>query len=1066
MARARDLRGRRRGMGRIGTPAQLLDSRLALRVEPGRISPASRVINGTARYTDPLRSGTPRQLQPKYGLTTNGVGEFAALAYVRAAHTAATVCFRVNDLGSAAADRWVAVGGTAGGIDVVWTSDGFDVIVASDASNYTTYAYNGGALSGFHHVCVTVSGTTVVAYLNGSPVTLVPAATGTGFDGTIPETERVRIGADAADTAANHSNATFDDFRYLNSALTASQIADLAALRPGSTRGVDVGTVPLIHYKFEDPQTSPICRNSGSLGSAGDATITGTIANVRGTVSPVYSFANEVGGNSAWTSDGVADYINTQVTLNGATAFTVWSRVRYLSTSDFDLDGFYSSSTNQAVRIGRGSGNNQLFASYPGANVQPGTALPNGRSHTIALTAASGGSYKAWANGSLVASSSAGTFTVSNTTETYLIGTSDNQSVPTHFSHAEYYEYLIADRVLTDNELLWLKTRGASGTAIDVANDPNILVYYDFAERNPNQVQNLANPNLPGLIVSAGEWTTVPRDESDKTKDVNGKHLQYTGQAPRDMVLSGPCVTLNGINEYIASPIDLTLIGNKTTLSWTVKSEDADASVLSQGGVEGGGWRITMQATRVTVVFKSAGGSDMMVFWISTIRNPVHGEYFTRLTLELDVTAANAATIRGWQDGVELDVTQVTTAGSFVEGTGFGLGAYAIDGTTGGYVDGQFAELQVSQVEQTEESLSSGNLLLPLINWPLCEGAGNKVYDISGNGNHGTITGTPANVWANQQDKTDVLVRHGYSVGTWFNSANDWLVGSGPIGNGSTQLSVGAILAPDLAADGDIASCAVFTTTGRIWRWRVKTTGALQFIVSTDGTSGNSVNYESEAGTVTAGSIHQYDVTFDGSTGTCKFYKDGELVDTVVDVAGTGLHDTTTAFVIANNAAFNAAYGGTMLRFRLEPDAVWDAEDVTAMQSAVTPQEVADISGGIYYSPNADGEWWLNAAQQTSLTVNGAPAQRIIPAGPGLPPISYGPGMLAPGQSLDVYCGEEDAPISQLLAVDLSDGTYAFADGDEGDALFKKGDANGEQIAVINPAATGAELTVLNAWSN
>jgi len=1237
MRRRTKNKNRRRGSSGAGTPAQLLGDQLQLRVEPGRISPAARTVYGVERYTDPLQSGTPRQLLPKYAVTLNGTSEYINAGSIGAnRNRTITAWVKVNSLPGTNARFFSNTSNSPtanSGLDCYVTSTGE---VGLFLDGVATVSSAGVITAGtWYLLSVTVaSDGTVSAAINASEVVAGAVADVTSGNDLLLG----RYGL----SSTSFLNGAFDDIRVYDGVLSQADLLAIAGLSTGSQSGVAVSLVPSRHYRCEDPVTSVTLRNSGSLGSAADATITtAAIATVRGTASPVYSFANSVGGTQAWCSDGVDDYLDTQLTLDGATAFTVWRRARYLSTNAYDLDGFINS-LGSAIQFGRNTGDNEIYFAYTnesgGQVYQPAVTIPDGEIHTLSVSAEVGGNYSAWLNGTELVDTAVGSpFTAISNSETFWIGENSNAGSP-HNSHTEYYEYLIADRVLTDDELTWLETGGQSGTAIDFENDASILLYTDFSQQTATQIVNQANRNLPILKASgsaAGELTMVPRGESDTTTDVdqadysyrtaiylpgdtwaradmgsalipatgdfdisvdfnlhatdsadtfqtllsqfktsstdgrvlwrinkaslyldflivnaspgnaqlqsgnnaitvgkwhtarvarvgnvftmwldgvqvatqtvavtvdttsntfigqgeeqltthdefnglisnidfNGTQylttpnetisgstltnasyvnvvrgkpgtLQHTGIAPRDMPLSSPCVTLNGSTEYLTLPVDLSGASSWKFSAWLKTSDAGNFVILEARDADNDGYLISYSSG---TLFVSSDTTDNGVAISSLVDGSWH-------LLEVEFTGSFSIVTL---DGTIIDTTALSAVASLAR----------TDVVVGRRVDGDVATHftgNVGLIEFTVDGVSS--------NYPLTEGAGDVAHDVSGNGNDGTITGTLANIWTNQTNVpgSGTLVEDGYSVGTWFDGANDYFSRANLLG-GSAKLCVSLWMRVDsLAATRVVIGEYVPTGNQRGFLLVVETDGKVRITVSENGTT--VANASTATSVITAGQLHHVSMTFDA--GTVVYEIDGNTVGTVwSDTARTFVYGSTADFEVGAYDGGSFPFAGTQsqLLVHKDPTVVWDAATKAAIRAAGKTSDVAaivsDLGGAAWYFPDAKTETLQNLP---SLTVNGAPEQWVVPAGTGLPAISYGPGLLPPNCSLDLYCNEDDAPFSQGLAALLTDGDYAYDDGGpEGDSLFRKTDnSNGEELAVIKPAATGAELTILEAWDS
>ena len=1155
-------------------------------VDDDAATPATRTIYGVERYADPVNSGTPRQLLPKHSINFNGVTERAqsdTVPFITATAISASCWIKTTDPD----DRGIFGCYNATGNKRSWllhlAVGGFPRLsLSTDGTFSTSTTYNQTATTAvndgnWHHVAASwdsVTGKTTI-WVDGAeqPADNVLVghitSTNTFFD-VDPVNAPFEVGR------YNLNNATcieaeLDDLRLWGVPLSAADVSRLATIKPGSQSGATTATAPLIHYKCEDPVSSAILRNSGSLGSLADATITtAAIATVRGTVSPVYSFANSVGGTQAWCSDGVDDYLDTQLTLDGATAFTVWRRARYLSTDGLDLDGC-SQDANNRIFLGRGTGGVGLYAESGAVKqiIQPATSVANNRTHTLTFSNVSGGNHIVRVDGVTVSSVASTLTTVSGTVRTFLIGAlgafGGGQNHP---SHAEYYEYLIADRVLTDDELTWLETGGQTGTAIDFEDDPNILLYTDFSDQTATQIRNHANSSLPILKAAGGELTMVPRSEADTTKDVDQADYRYrtaayfpgntntidfgealigatddfdisfdflanvvdtdlvftqftdgtlgrmyialfadgsiqlfienpgtnqivvsatglvvagnwytlrctrvgdvftlyldgvqvgtntqanvsveqtntkfgtsstglddfnglignieingtqylttpnetisgatltnasyvnvvrgkpgtihhTGIAPRDMPLSSPCVTLNGSSEYV-SVADL-VVPTSYPLSASCRfywdgsvNEDIILSIV-EGATSTRNFILRVDGSSTNELqFNRRDPTISAGAWDEVDIGPTvtSGEWHN-----VSVRINSATSFDVWYDGTKYEFTgQASYPLATLAADALLVGQLRLTGGSAWFFDGRIADAQLASGSQTDANMAAGTLENSLVHCPLCEGGGDVAHDVSGNGNHGTITGTLANIWANQTNTpgSGGLVEDGYSVGTWFDGSNDYFSRPSLVGS-ADKLCISWWHRP-----GTLGSSIHY----HIGEWRssdnnrsfgvgiVNSTGKIRLLVSANGISSES--YESTAA-VDPNELAHYAITWDGATSTGTFYRNGISIGSETRSA-TSTYAGTAGFQVGSFENTTNKANGVLSNVLVHknPTAVWDSATIDSIRAAGKTPEIAaiveNLGGTAWYFPDAKTETLQGIP---ALTVNGAPEQRVIPS--------------------------------------------------------------------------------------
>jgi len=1024
----------------------------------------SRIVNGKAVVVDASRNGTPGPIREKYGLDLDGSTEYAT-GYDLAGE--GYVEFDVS--------CWVKIPAPpASGTDGIigqffpgasqrsWLlyvdSDGHLLALQSDdgTTNTAVAEYEADICDNqWHHIVAQYGGSVPLVYVDGVQV----ATTDTGsMSGSIYSASTIPIEIGRYQL----SNLTclacsIDDVRIYDSALTDAQIADLAALKPGSTRGVNVGVEPLVWYDFEDPISSPLIRNKGSLGTQADATITGTPANVRD-VAGWYSYANDTGYTSSFTTDGVDDYIDTQLTLNGETNFTVWRRARYLSTSGSDHDGFYNSLVPfSTLRLGRGNANETIYAEHTSAGTlyNPNKIIPDGATHTLAFTGALAGNYTVWQDGVKLEDAAVnGAYVGFSNARNYLIGASTGASIE-NYSNCEYYEYLIASKVLSDRELEWLDTGGLAGDPIDFEGDPDVLLYYDFKTPNDTVVKNLADISLPGLI-TGGEWSYVGRDPNNPNYDLTNRELQYKGARPRDPIVSTPVASFNGSSERVTTNSSANLMPQgDTTLSARFKTASVGGATLYIAGqydfsTNNRSLQIGLNSSGQIQGFLSidgisGGGSS----WSLT-----SGGVFTDDEWHEAVVTVTAGTFKLYIDGA-LQGATTDAAITYPYNTDVAFAVGAKSGAADRYFIGDIQDVKLGNAF-IQQGQDPSDWTPDILHWPLIEGSGAAVYDVTGNGNHGTI---PVGVWdGDTTDRSDFLTKNGYAIGTWYDGTNDYFSRPNLTG-GFNRFCISFWLQIDSLAAGTSSVAAEWNTAGtRVWYLNISTAGLMSFGVSDDGT--NSSAASTSSGAFTAGELCHVSITYDA--GSIAIEKNG------VSVASTTIADTS-AFAGSAQFTIGASQSGTKLTGSLsqfvvhkDPTVVWDTATKAAIRAAGKTEDIAaivsDLSGTAWYFPNANQNETLQNI--LPLTTNGAPEQRIIPAGAGVP-VQYN--KLAPGQSLDLSCGAPNAPFAvSLNATAVSDLTYVQGDNIEADVIFVNSQPTGDdKIQIFESALTGNEREAL-----
>lgn len=962
-------------------------------------APHTYYVNGKPRHkVNRKRFGDLRQQRFKRALTFNGTSEHAELNGF------------ATPTGSFTVSLWHkgnAIPPNDGGIIGKWKASGnqrsFLISIDGITGHLLAYQSADGTASisrivesdfgdgVWRHITVVFSAELgfPTIYVDGAAAVMAGSGTAVGniYDSPAP----LEIGR-FTKSYVYASSCSVDDVRIFDTALPATEIRNLARQKPGQ-KPARISSVPLLHYKLDDPTTSPYIRNSGSLGSSGDAIITGTISNVRGTVSDRYCYANEVGHSPSFTTDGVNDYIDTQLTLVDITEFTVWRRARYLSTNGFDFDGFYNDG-GEAIRIGRDNGNTNIYANMGDlVALTPGNSIPDNTVHTISARSRVGGSYRLELNGVAVSAGAATMSAFTGQNISYKIGAQQSTSGGvSHYGHVEYYEYLIADRVLSNAELTWLETGGESGTAIDFVNDPNILVYYNFKERSPNLIENLANPDLPGVMSVGGEWSAVDRDESDITKDITGRSLMFTGEAPRDPGILSPCVELNGTNEAITVPHSSAFtFGNSSSdlpfsvSAWVyVNSHGANKGAIlakaydvTAGNCE---WLLQMDDTGKPVFVLYDNASDQSIRFDGD--DPVATNEWVHLVGTYDGS--------GSENGIKIYLNGVSITGTASEnGTYVAMHSTTTAVTVGSsfsasifdrWLDGSISDSKIFDFELSATQVLAnyaGTLQQkPLLHLPMCEESGEWCWDVSGRGYHGS--GAPTDR-SGRQDFVDYPITNGWAKGTWYDGTNDYYQSSAVVVGGGTKLSISA----RFFCDG-FGTVRVITSEykgggdERSWQLYVDHTGKLVLGLSSDG-AGVNVQFSTTSRAIVIDKWYHVICTFDA--GVVKFIVNGVEWTSSITTGSLQTSFYGSASELGIGARADAAplpFSGILSQILITRDIAWsDAQAlaITEANAQEIPALAKSFGGTSWFFRDGNG---TEVIQSQALSEYGAPEARTI----------------------------------------------------------------------------------------
>lgn len=206
----------------------------------------------------------------------------------------------------------------------------------------------------------------------------------------------------------------------------------------------------------------------------------------------------------------------------------------------------------------------------------------------------------------------------------------------------------------------------------------------------------------------------APRDESSVLKDVYNSVLEHTERVKYDFNLAkSNCLTFDGVDDYVACGD----IGNVTSVSFYLQSIVDNQEIMTLDGANSG--RIYVAGGVLTF-----GGS----------------------------LSASAITVDG-------SSKTASEAGALINDNNWHL------------VTATVSSFSASSLQLGRDAANYGNIRLAnvkfndgaLAYYPLAEGAGAKVFDVSGNAKHGTMTNfTLSNAWGTKQDVYHYNIKNGF----------------------------------------------------------------------------------------------------------------------------------------------------------------------------------------------------------------------------------------------------------------------------------------------------------------
>lgn len=452
-----------------------------------------------------------------------------------------------------------------------------------------------------------------------------------------------------------------------------------------------------------------------------------------------------------YTFNGTSEHLDSVSTaFTGDFTFSAWLYVstyaRVLWGKDStNSDYIYLASTTQLDVRGNGG---------TATNITHGHTFPTNEWFHLSVTR-SGSTVTVWKDG--VAGGTTGTNSDTFTAANF------GRAVGLWFSGSAF-DIRKYSRALSSDELLYIANSGKSGTAPALTSIHDWLkcdeqagvTAYDssgnanhgtintsavaqFHGTSPVFTQNIYSWQNQGGYSDGGGGVYVPRDESDTANDVLGNPLDYYGRAPLPAwVTDSHCLTFSGIGDYVTGGAVSGLTAK--TIAMRVKLDDATTNYL---------WQID-------------AGKHARVFSGS-----------------VTVTGFTGATITGYIDGAAIaGVWPDTNWHTLVitSDIGFSVDALLLAKITGlGEMDGSVSDFRISATQWSADDAvayhnetGEASSLSAELWWPLAEGSGTSVFDVSyGTGVErlGTITGTVATMWgATRQDLFHYNANNGFRL--------------------------------------------------------------------------------------------------------------------------------------------------------------------------------------------------------------------------------------------------------------------------------------------------------------
>ena len=275
--------------------------------------------------------------------------------------------------------------------------------------------------------------------------------------------------------------------------------------------------------------------------------------------------------------------------------------------------------------------------------------------------------------------------------------------------------------------------------------------------------------NEVGYTGTVGAVTDSPASDADPSRDVDGNLLEFPGRVSRDaLLIDSACGHFDGGNDRAALATRLTS-GTITKLSmsaWVLRdtsnTSDTICGEYMSTPTADRSWRWWLYSDGKLYLTTSANGT---VFLSAGSTGTVTADAtWHHVATTYDGTASPMVT--HYIDGVATGTGDVN-ATAYDSVAVFRVGAYNVASDP---YDGKIAGLNVWQgvvLTPTEIASLAENVMptaAPIGSWPMAEGYGSALYDVSGNGKHLTAESiVEGDFWDTVQDIFHYNMTHGFS---------------------------------------------------------------------------------------------------------------------------------------------------------------------------------------------------------------------------------------------------------------------------------------------------------------
>jgi hypothetical protein len=503
--------------------------------------------------------------------------------------------------------------------------------------------------------------------------------------------------------------------------------------------------------------------------------------------------------------------------------------------------------------------------------------------------------------------------------------------------------------------------------------------------------------NLDGYTDDSG--VLKPRDESDPTNDIDGNPLQYSGSVypRRPEYRNSYAASFDGANDYVDIP-DNTDLNITDKLSVFIRAKNDNAELTSSelliskydSGANEREWNFLLNSLteKLRVSFGNGTGSAINGIWESD--SPIDIENWMSYGFTFD-----GGVLVVYLDGVAISGSVVSGSipSTIYSGTAdLAIGSSLSSGSGVNIFEGVLSDARIysttiltpAEMLAIHDGTSTSTGATIEAHYPLTEGAGDTAYDISSNGNHGTInnasTGTEgAGFWAGRIDgEANALNNNnGFSKRMLFDGVDDDVTVSDDASlKPTTGLTVSAWVVWDgnggtIADQFDWIVCKNSTSNASLGYYLGLNAGDDKVLLEV-----NNVAAGYHHTNFNKGELYHLLGTADAG-GNVKFYVNGVLVDTSTTTLPSSIVHTTFDLKIGRTPYYNSPrFKGLIYDVNIFNEAL-SGDDVATLYSGgdVTSGLVSSYTG--YGNTDAD---WTDQIGSNDGTVNGSPALLRIPA--------------------------------------------------------------------------------------